>query len=573
MWLVAVRLLLGAAGLALGAASLSIAQDHPASSFAGRSVGDTIALLAAGWALLAVAALSAHRPGNHIAPLLAGAGGAWFVAEWDNPGVGSSPVFTIGLVLFAASPPLIAWATLAYPSGRLATWDKRTAVGVAFAAVLVVGLLQALFFDPQAQGCAQCPSNLVLVADDPGLVESLNRIGGRVGLGSSLAAIAVAAWALARSSPARRRLVAPVVGAGSVYLGLVAWSFAASLDRGFVGTGDLERRLWLGQAVTLVGLALAIVAGRVQARRMRSSLAGLVVAVGESARSGSLRDALARTLGDDDLDVAYPVGDGRYVDVYGHDVELSADGNRNATPLVQDGRPVAVLIHRRGLLDDADLVDEVASAARLALENERLQAEVRVQEADLRASRARIVEAGDRERQRLERDLHDGAQQRLVGLLLGLRLVRARLGQEVDGRSATRLDEATTELQAAVDDLRELARGLHPAMLSDEGLAAALESLAEGVSAPLRIACVPEARFAPSVENAAYRVVADAAKDGATSVTAVHRNGALVIDIDAPRVPERLVELEDRVGALDGRIRVEGAPGGGVKLRAEIPCG
>jgi signal transduction histidine kinase len=413
----------------------------------------------------------------------------------------------------------------------------------------------------------------VLVADDPGLVESLNRIGGRVGLGSSLAAIAVAAWALARSSPARRRLVAPVVGAGSVYLGLVAWSFAASLDRGFVGTGDLERWLWLGQAVTLVGLALAIVAGRVQARRMRSSLAGLVVAVGESARSGSLRDALARTLGDDDLDVAYPVGDGRYVDVYGHDVELSADGNRNATPLVQDGRPVAVLIHRRGLLDDADLVDEVASAARLALENERLQAEVRVQEADLRASRARIVEAGDRERQRLERDLHDGAQQRLVGLLLGLRLVRARLGQEVDGRSATRLDEATTELQAAVDDLRELARGLHPAMLSDEGLAAALESLAEGVSAPLRIACVPEARFAPSVENAAYRVVADAAKDGATSVTAVHRNGALVIDIDAPRVPERLVELEDRVGALDGRIRVEGAPGGGVKLRAEIPCG
>jgi signal transduction histidine kinase len=571
---VAVRLLLCAAGLALGTASLSIAQDHPASSLAGRSLGDAIALLAAGWALFTVAALSAHRPGNHIAPVLAAAGGAWFVAEWDNPGVGSAPVFTIGLVLFAAAPPLIAWVTLAYPSGRLATWDKRTAVGVAFAAaVLVVGLLPALFFDPQAQGCGQCPSNIVLVTDDPGLVGSLNRVGVRVGLWSSLVAIAVAAWALARSSRARRRLVAPVVAAGSVYLGLVAWSFAASLDRGFVGTGDLERRLWLGQAVTLVGLALAIVTGRVQARRTRLSLAGVVVALGESARSGSLRDALARTLGDDELDVVYPVGDGRYVDVDGHDMELPADGSRNATPLVRDKRPVAVLIHRRGLLDDADLVDEVGSAARLALENERLQAEVRVQEADLRASRARIIEAGDRERQRLERDLHDGAQQRLVGVLLGLRLVRAHLRPDVDGRFVTRIDEATTELQAAVDDLRELARGLHPAMLSDEGLAAALQSLAEGASAPLRIASVPEERFAPSVENAAYRVVADAAKRGATSVTAVHRNGALVIDIEAPRMPAGLVELEDRVGALDGRVQVEGAPSGGVKLRAEFPCG
>jgi signal transduction histidine kinase len=110
-------------------------------------------------------------------------------------------------------------------------------------------------------------------------------------------------------------------------------------------------------------------------------------------------------------------------------------------------------------------------------------------------------------------------------------------------------------------------------MLSDEGLAAALQSLAEGASAPLRIASVPEERFAPSVENAAYRVVADAAKRGATSVTAVHRNGALVIDIEAPRMPAGLVELEDRVGALDGRVQVEGAPSGGVKLRAEFPCG
>jgi hypothetical protein len=419
---VPLRILLCAAGLALGVTSLAVARDHPASSFAGGSSGDALVLLAPGWALLAVAlVVSASRPRCGVAALLVAVSSAWFVAEWDNPAVGSAPVFTIGLCLFAAGPPLVAWLVLAYPHGRVGTWDRRAAVAVlGVATVGLLGVLPALFFDPSAQGCVQCPPNLVVVSDDPGLVEVLGRAGLRVGWVSSLGAIVVAGWSLARSSPARRRLVAPVLAAGSVYLVLVAWSFAASVDRGFVGTGTLERRLWVGQAFALCGLALAVGVGRVQARRARSALAGLVVALGESVRAGSLRDALARTLGDDQLTVAYPVGDGRYADVGGVVVELPLGGDRQATPLIRDGSPVAVLIHRRGLLEDPELLDEVASAARLALEHERLQAEVRVQEADLRAARVRIVDAGDRERRRLERDLHDGAQQRLVGLLLAL---------------------------------------------------------------------------------------------------------------------------------------------------------
>ena len=504
------RLALWPVGLALGAYSLSLARDEPAFSFAGSSPAGAVALLGAGWTLVACGLVfRGRRPGNAVGPLLVAAGCTWFLAEWDNPGAGSAFVFTIGLVLFAACPPLAAWAMLAYPGGRLGFWVERVAVAVALTgAVLVLGLLPALFYDPATFGCVRCPDNLLLVSDDPGLVDDLNVLGVHLGLAWSLLLMAVAAWRVARSSRTRRRVVAPVVLAGCAYLGLVAGSFATSVDRGFVGSGELERRLWLGQAAALAALAAAVAWDLLRARRTRSSLARLVVELGESARAGGLREGLAEALADPDLKLAYPVGEGRFADADGRPVDLSALDGRVATPLIRDGRPVALLLHRADLLDNPELVEEVASAARLALENERLQAEARAQLADLRSSRARIIEAGDAERRRLERDLHDGAQQRLVGLSLALRLVRNRL--EPDDQQRARLDEAEAELHEAVTELRELAHGIHPAVLSDEGLAAAVEALAE--EAPLRIAAVPQQRFAPAVETAAYLLVAEAAR-------------------------------------------------------------
>jgi signal transduction histidine kinase len=568
------RLVLWPAGLALGAFSLALARDDPF-SFAGTSLGGAVALLGAGWALLACALIFWGRhPGNTVGPLLAAASCAWFLIEWNHSSVGSAAVFTTGLVLYAACPPLVAWAVLAYPSGRLASWGERVAVAAALAgAVVVLGLLPALFYDPAAQGCAQCPDNLLLASDKPELVERLDRGGVQLGLAWSLLLIAVAGWRIARASPARRRVVAPVVFTGSVYLSLVAARFATSLDRGFLGSGTLDRRLWLGQATALAALALAIAWGLLRTRRTRSSLARLVVELGESAPAGGLRDALARTLADPELEIAYPVGEGRYADAGGRTVDLAGVEGRAATPLVRDGRPVAVLVHRAGLLDNPELVEEVTSAARLALENERLQAEVRAQLEDLRSSRARIVEAGDAERRRLERDLHDGAQQRLVGLSLALGLLRVQLVTDQDQQLAARLDEAEAELRRAVAELRELAHGIHPAVLSDDGLAAAVGALAEGAPAPLRIAAIPQERFLPAVETAAYLVVAEAVKAGAACVSAQRRDGALVVEVEAEAESEGLVELEDRVGALDGRLAVERAPGGGVRIRAVIPCG
>ena len=271
---------------------------------------------------------------------------------------------------------------LAYPSGRLASWGERATVVVAIVgAVVVLGFLPALFFDPASQGCAQCPDNLLLAADNPDASENLYRAGVHAGLAWSLLLIAASGWRLARSTGPRRRIVAPVVLVGSAYLGLVAAGFAASLDRGFLGSGELERGLWLAQAGALAALTLAVAWGWVRARRTRASLTRLVIDLGKSASEGGLRDVLAGTLGDPRLLVGYPVGDGRLVDAHGRPVEAAAD--QSTTPIVSDSRVVAMIAHRAGLLDDPELAGEVAAAARLVLENERLQAEVRAQLEDL----------------------------------------------------------------------------------------------------------------------------------------------------------------------------------------------
>jgi len=360
------------------------------------------------------------------------------------------------------------------------------------------------------------------------------------------------------------------------------------LSPGILSSDPFEYRLWLGEAAALAAIALAVLWSWVLRRRTRSAMARLVVELGESPPAGRLRDVLARTLGDPELEVAYPLGEPeRYVDASGRTVDPAAQNGQDLTALARDGTTVALLLHRKGLLDDPGLVDEVAFAARLALENERLQAEVRAQLEDLRASRARIVATGDAERRHLERDLHDGAQQRLVGLSLALRLARAQLGQNPDPTFVSRLDRAEEGLRLAIDELRELAHGIYPAVLADEGLAAAVEALLERSSIPIQLVAITEERFPGSVEDAAYFVVSEATGAIAASIAAssatvdVRRDGdRLLVDVadEGARDPDTEVEgrvtgLADRVGALNGRLVIERRLGRGITIRAEIPCG
>jgi hypothetical protein len=411
-----------ALGVATGVFSLHVAREEPAFSFVGASAGGAVALLGTGWALMACGlAFWNRRLESVFGVLLVMAGFAWFLLEWNNPETGSSLAFTIGLCLYAACPPLVGNAVLAYPGGRLASFVTCAALAVAYSgSLLVLGVLPALFFDPQAEGCSQCPRNLLLVSDMGGLAEDLTRAGVYVGV----------VWALALAGLALLRLllapnaVRPILAAGAAYLGLVAAMFVVSIDRGFLSPTTVERRLWLMQAAALVAIVLGVSWAWLLARHARSEVARLVVDLARAPAPGGLRDVLRGIVGDPELDLAYPLPEPeRLVDAEGQQVELSS--HQEQTSLMRDGRAVAVLAHAPGLLRDEQLVDEVTEAARLALENERLQAEVRAHLEELRASRARIVEASDTERMRLERDLHDGAQQRLVGLSLSLRLLLA----------------------------------------------------------------------------------------------------------------------------------------------------
>jgi signal transduction histidine kinase len=563
---------ISALAVAVGVFSLDVARDVPGYWFAGTSAAAGVAFLAAGWGLVACGlAFWLRRPASRFGLLLAASGFAWFLPEWNNPTVGSSLAFTVGLCLYGACPPLVGHAVLVYPGGRLRSPVRRAAVAVAYVGgVLVLGVLPALVYDPGAQSCWQCPTNLLLISDRSDVWADLNRVGLYIGLAWAIVLAALAALRLVRASSWARAVFA----AGTAYLVLVGAWFAASRDRGLLEYGTTERRLWLAQAGALLALMLGVAWNWVRARRARSSVARWVIGLAQSPPPGGLRDVLAGIIDDPELVLAYPLGDsGDLVDADGRRVEAAAGQER--TTLVRDGRGVAVLAHGPGLLDDEQLVEEVTAAAGLALGNERLQAEVQARLQELRESRSRIVEAGDAERKRLERDLHDGAQQRLVGLSLSLRLARSRLPDDHDPNAVARLEEAERELRRAIAELRELAHGIFPAVLADEGLAAAIEALAEDGRVPMLIRTLPDERFAPPAESAAYTVVAETVR-GATSsvlVDAERVGDMLRLEVGAQDLNAvDVVALEDRLGALDGRLAVLHREDGWVTIRAELPC-
>jgi signal transduction histidine kinase len=565
-------IVLWATAAAFGALSLAFAHRSPGYSIGGDATGRIIGESLAGYALIACGLVSVRRSAlRRFGALLTGAGMGWFVLEWNNPGIHSAFVFTVGLALSLVAAPLMAHALLVYPGKRAAPAIERAGVVLAYAgAILALGVAPALVFDPAAESCSACPRNLLLVHGSGGAYDALNRFGIALGLVWTSLLIGLLGWRTARSTPAMRRLIAPVHAAAAVYFGFLAALFAHGLRRGYLSNDSVDRQLWLGQAAALVALVFGVATGWMRARRARSAVVRLVVQLSNSPM-GTLEEALAQTLGDPGLRLAYPLADGRYVDSVGRELELS----EVTTPLVRDGLEVARLAHRPGLLDDQGLIDEVARAARLALENERLQAEARAQLEDLRASRARVIVNGDGERRRLERDLHDGAQQHLVGLALRLGLARAQLDPERHASLLARVESAETELRAALGELRDLARGIFPAVLAEEGFTAAVQALAEDGPGTLRIASLPAGRAEPAVEAAAYFVISELIRQGAESVRTVcatHTEGLFALDVGCECPPHELVDLEDRIGALDGTLEVVLDVHGLATVRVEIPC-
>jgi signal transduction histidine kinase len=285
-----------------------------------------------------------------------------------------------------------------------------------------------------------------------------------------------------------------------------------------------------------------------------------------------LRDALADALGDPQLEVAYWLPESaRHVDSQGRTTPATAPG-RASTPIVRHGHQVAVVLHDRDLVGARDLETRIGAAARLAVDNERLRAGVLAQLGDLQASRVRIIEASDAARRHLERDLHDSAQQRLLALTYELRLARADAQSSGDAQRARLLAAALDEAQAVVGDLRDLAHGIYPAILTEAGLGPALWSLADQAPLPVEVAEVPDQRYDGPVERAVYLAVARAVEE-ATRAQGDH----LEVSIDQVGDTLRLrvtpmrdpidVDIVDRIGALAGHAWVAG----GI-LHVEVPC-
>jgi signal transduction histidine kinase len=442
-------------------------------------------------------------------------------------------------------------------------------------ALLLLGLLPATVFDAKGTGCLECPANLVLVRGDAGLFDTFNRYGLRIGLGWLVALGALILWRVGRSGRAVPAVAFTLVPAAA-YLGLVAWDFQHALGRGILGTDPFDRRLWRYEAAALVVFAAAVGWGLLRERRARTSVARLVVELGALPRPGGVRDALANTLGDPELELAYRRSEtDNYVDAFGRPLGVDPAPGRTVTPLLQGDTPVAVLVHDARLLDRPGLLQEVVAAARIAVENERLQAEVQAQLQELGASRARIVGAADAERRKLERDLHDGAQQRIVTLPLAIQLLRTQLGPTAPPETAKALQAADGELRTALEELRDVAHGLYPAVLTDEGVAAAVETLADRSPIPIEIGGLPSERYPLAVEIAAYFTIVEAVKGAAEASVSVEGNhGSLVVRVTSRMNPGqaerevRLVAVGDRVGALGGSLEI-----GESTVRAEIPCG
>jgi signal transduction histidine kinase len=349
----------------------------------------------------------------------------------------------------------------------------------------------------------------------------------------------------------------------------------------------LEAGFNLGIVTLLMLWPLAFLAGLARVRLDRSAVGDLAIELAETQPPGQLEQALARALRDPTVKVAYWLPDrNAFVDAAGRPVELpTGGGDRGVTILRHDGDPVAALLHDAALDDDAPLVRAVAATARMTIENERLQAEVRAQLEEVRASRARIVEFGDAERHRVERNLHDGAQQRLVNLSLALGIARSQVGAGSNEQVGAALDDAAAELRLALTELRELARGIHPVILSEAGLGPALTSLAERSPIPATIATVPPDRLPPRVEETAYYVASEALANAAkhAHASAVTISARLVGDLLVVEVGDDgiggarpdgsgLRGLADRLAALDGRLRIHSPAGQGTRITAELPC-
>jgi signal transduction histidine kinase len=536
------------------------AARRPAEAVGDGGAGALVLQVAAGVALWFAGLQLALRQGARASGwLLAAAGPALLAGALPLPRAGGAVLFGLALALGLTAPALAGAAALLHPTP--AHRRDPAIAGAAVAAAVAAGLVPLLIFDPRATGCFECPRNLLLLHEDAGLHDSLLRDGLLVSAVACAVVAAAAALGLARRPVLVRRVAAPVAAPALVAAGLGAAMLAHDARVGSPALDATTRTLWLLLCGALLLAAAGVASEAVRVRLLRRRVAAHVVAALPA--GDELQAALAAALGDPGLRVVFVTGSGMRVDATGQSAGQPAPGV--AVTEIHAGGELVAELHHDAALAAGDRVAAVARGAALGLQHAALRARLRAELAELDASRARVVEAADGERRRLERNLHDGAQQRLIALTVAL------------------ADDpvAQGEMRAALAELREIAHGIHPVSLSDAGLAAAVRDIADGSRVPVRIGAVLSERVPAPVEAATHRLVSDAVlcaeRDGdgrAVEVEIERMDGLLrarmrLPGVDPERATVRLEQSADRFAALGGRLAI----GTGAVIDAELPCG
>jgi signal transduction histidine kinase len=564
-------LAVAAAGVAGGVWLLGLIADDKS---AGGLTLESVLGVGVAWSFIA-SGLIAWRSGQHVrlGRLMLCTGFAVLGApllEYAS----SSLLATIGVDVSVAWLIFFVWFLLSVPEGRLTSRQDRFLLAPFIVALVPLQVLWLLVWDPRTP-----PSNAFAAWPDATIADAVDWTQRVIVAAGALALTAALARRWLRASVALRRSLTPVLAGG---VATVFASAAVIVQTAGAHSAPLSWVL-LG---TLIAVPLAVLGDMLRARLARSAVGELVVELSANPAPPTLRDSLARTLHDPSLRLAYWLPEFEaYADPSGRRIDVRCEPGQTTTVVKRGGGPVAALLHDASLHREPALLDAVVAAAGIALENGRLESELRARVEELRQSRARVLEAAQTERRRLERDLHDGAQQRLVALSLQLVALERQLADQpaaVEG-----LEEARRELDQSLRELRELARGIHPAIVTDRGLAVALDALVTRAAIPVQLDVELDTRPPEAVEVAVYYVVSESltniakhARASSARVAVAREDGRLVVEVRDDGIGGAASErgsglrgLADRVEALGGELFVSSPNGGGTRLRAEIPFG
>jgi signal transduction histidine kinase len=498
--------------------------------------------LTVGWTLIACGLIgSAKRPASRTGALLTVTGFAWFLGNFATAGPALLAWF--GAQTMYLHRGLLVHVLLSFPTGRLVSAPAQAMTALAYGVALAV---------PIARNPSATVGFAVLL-----LTVSLHGYRGSRG-------------------PARRERAVAVQAVTAV----AAMLAAGAVIRLQLSAGEADEAVLLAYQATLCGVAVGLLAGLLRGRSVE--VADLVVEVTRQP-AGSVRDRLAAALGDPTLELGYRVpGASGYVDSSGRPLALPAESaGRAITRIESEGQVLGVLVHDPAVLSDPQLLDSISAAARLAAVNARLHADVQAQIAEVEASRRRLLEAGDRERRRLQQRLEETAGRRLQEV--AARLDRARRPPAPDGDTIASVEQAARQARSALEDVRELSRGLHPPGLEQLGLTAALDELVRHAPVPVDL-CAAVGELSPEVAAAAYFLCSEAVANLGKHARATR--GRLTVATDGGRLRLEIVDdgvggadsagsglrgLADRVESLGGRLDVHSPRGGGTRLVAELP--